>query len=200
MNIRRILRHWNNPHNLTHVHLARLIRQGCADVGDFSYGAPKIRFQEGGKLSIGRFCSFADEIEIFLGGNHRTDFVTTYPFHKFPIQWPSGEYIQENVYSRGSVRIGSDVWIGSGARILSGVSIGHGAVIGAGAVVRSRIPEYAVCIGNPATVTRFRFPGQIIERLIQTSWWDLPNKEILELIPLLQSTEIERLLAALERK
>ena len=54
------------------------------------------------------------------------------------------------------VKIGSDVWIGAGATILPGVIIGNGAVIGANAVVANDIPEYAIAIGIPAKVIKYR--------------------------------------------
>jgi acetyltransferase-like isoleucine patch superfamily enzyme len=49
-----------------------------------------------------------------------------------------------------------DVWLGLGVAVLEGVRIGRGAVIGAGAVVTRDIPAYAIAIGVPARVVRFR--------------------------------------------
>lgn len=54
------------------------------------------------------------------------------------------------------VKIGADVWIGSGAKILAGVTIGNGAVIGANAVVTHDIPNFAIAVGCPAKVIKFR--------------------------------------------
>ncbi len=54
------------------------------------------------------------------------------------------------------VVIGKDVWIGTGAKILKGVTIGDGAVIGANAVVNSDIPPYAIAVGIPAKVIKYR--------------------------------------------
>lgn len=56
----------------------------------------------------------------------------------------------------GFVEIGDDVWIGVGARILMNVTIGKGAVIGANSVVTSDIPEYAIAVGSPAKVVKYR--------------------------------------------
>ncbi|MFA5307290.1 MAG: acyltransferase [Candidatus Babeliales bacterium] len=57
-----------------------------------------------------------------------------------------------------SVHIGNDVWIGAHATILPGATIGDHCVIGAGSVVagNATIPEWAVAVGNPARVIRFR--------------------------------------------
>lgn len=56
----------------------------------------------------------------------------------------------------GEVVIGDDVWIGVGARILMNAHIGRGAVIGANAVVTGDVPEYAIAVGVPARVVKFR--------------------------------------------
>ena len=57
------------------------------------------------------------------------------------------------------VVIGRNVWIGARVIILKGVSIGDAAIIGAGAVVTNDIPAFAVAVGNPAQVKRWRFDG-----------------------------------------
>jgi maltose O-acetyltransferase len=54
------------------------------------------------------------------------------------------------------VQIEDDVWIGARAVILPGVRIGRGAIVGAGAIVTKDVPPYAVCVGNPARVLRYR--------------------------------------------
>lgn len=54
------------------------------------------------------------------------------------------------------VYIGDDVWIGDRVTILPGVRIGNGTVIGAGAVVARDIPDYAIAVGVPAKVVKFR--------------------------------------------
>ena len=56
----------------------------------------------------------------------------------------------------GEVEIGDDVWIGAGAKILMGAKIGRGAVVGANAVVRGEIPDYAIAVGSPARVVKYR--------------------------------------------
>jgi len=184
-----------NPHNLTRVHLARYVERHGFDVGDHSYGAPKIRWWgEEARLTIGRFCSIADHVEIFLGGNHRAEWVTTYPFPAFPARWPRVPGVDPVAPGRGDVNIGSDVWIGAGAAILSGVSIGHGAIIGARTVVTADAPPYSVTVGNPGRVARLRFSAMQIAGLLQTAWWDLDDATISELSPLLMSPDVDGLI------
>jgi virginiamycin A acetyltransferase len=139
-------------------------------------------------------------VEILLGGNHRLDFVSTYPFSAPELAsiWPEAPATRAYQYGNGDVRIGHDVWLGSGCMILSGVTIGTGAVVAARAVVTRDVPAYAVVGGNPAKPIRSRFDESNITRLLATQWWDLPRARIVPLIPLLQGADVEAFLAALE--
>jgi acetyltransferase-like isoleucine patch superfamily enzyme len=197
VNLRHRLRNWRNPHNQTQLHLSQEAARYGWDIGEFTYGRPKVRFpQSGAILSIGRYCSFADKVEILLGGNHRVDWVTTYPFSALRALWPKAPRTDEYHDSRGDVIIGHDVWFGSGAFILSGVTIGHGAVVAARAVVTKDVPPYAIVGGNPASVLRFRFDEATVAGLLDVAWWDLPPPEVARLISLLQSDRIDELIRA----
>lgn len=197
MSLRHRIKNWSNPHNLTRLHLARLSERYGFAIGDWSYGRPKVRFPESGtKLSIGRYCSFADQVEILLGGNHRLDFVSCYPFGAMTGVWPEAAGRDDYHGSKGDVAIGHDVWIGSGAMILSGITIGHGAVIAARAVVTRNVAPYAIVAGNPARVVKHRFDAETVARLLASRWWDLPRERVATLIPLLQGNDIAAFLAA----
>jgi acetyltransferase-like isoleucine patch superfamily enzyme len=164
--------------------------------GEYSYGHPTVRdWGDGGSLIIGDYCSFADRVEILLGGNHRTEWCSTYPFHAVPQFWGGNEGITGSPWSKGDVVIGSDVWIGHGVTILSGSSIGHGAVIGAGAVVAGRIPNYAVAHGVPARPFRFRFPPGVAAAMVTLAWWDWPPMKVRQHAELLCSADVDALLA-----
>jgi virginiamycin A acetyltransferase len=193
------LRRRINPDNQTRLHLARLIARRPAQitVGAFTYGRPKVRFPESGaRLTIGRYGSIADGVEILLGGNHRTDWVTTYPFPALPGLWPAASAMSGHDATRGDVAIGHDVWLGSQAMILSGLTIGHGAVVAARSVVTRDVPPYAIVAGNPARVVRLRLPEAQVAALLAARWWELPPAEVARLLPLLMSDKVEDLAEA----
>jgi virginiamycin A acetyltransferase len=177
-----------NPHNQTAIHLAHLRSKYGFTIGAATYGRPKIRFPESGaKLTIGNYCSIADGVEILLGGNHRTDWVTTYPFPALPALWPAAGARTDHQATRGDVSFGHDVWLGSQCMILSGVSIGHGAVVAARSVVTRDVPPYAIVGGNPAKVIRMRFDEATITALLAQQWWNWPRTRIAQELPLLMA-------------
>ena len=191
------LRRGRNPHNETRRHLEALARRWNFSIGAYSYGRPKVRFPESGRrLTIGRYCSIADKVEILLGGDHRLDWVSTYPFAAMAGLWPGADAPEDYHASRGDVRIGNDVWLGSGCLILSGVTVGHGAVVAAHAVVARDVPPYAVVAGNPARVVRRRFDEQTVAALVETAWWEFPQETVTRWVPLLQSGRVADLIAA----
>jgi acetyltransferase-like isoleucine patch superfamily enzyme len=158
-------------------------------IGDWTYGTPQVfSWREGTTLKIERFCSIADGVIILLGGEHRIDWVTTYPFSKL---FPKARGFTGHPRSRGDVIIGNDVWIGTEALILSGVKIGNGAVIAARSVVTEDVAPYSIMAGNPAKHIKFRFSESIIDDLQKIAWWDWPLSKIEEAWPLLLSSNIE---------
>ena len=184
----------------------RAADQGTWSIGRHSYGlsaASIMATERPCDLSIGNFCSFAPDVRILLNVDHPTNLASTFPFRsKLPVKpgmLAPGDAPNRDAISKGAVSIGHDVWVGAGAMILSGVSIGTGAIIGAGAVVAKDVPPYAIMVGNPARLLRHRFEALIIERLLQSRWWDLPDAAIAALDGALYSTDIERFLAEVDR-
>jgi chloramphenicol O-acetyltransferase type B len=167
----------------------RIGRGTYGDLSVFSWG-------EGKTLEIGNFTSIAAGVKIFLGGEHRTDWVTTFPFN---VLWHSAQGHTGHPKSRGDVVIGNDVWIGTEALIMSGVTVGDGAVIGARAVVRCDVPPYAVAIGNPAQVKNFRFDQGVVKRLLALKWWNWSDLEIQRAMPELLNCDILHFLSKAER-
>lgn len=76
-----------------------------------------------------------------------------------------GQPMKQQDHEKAPIRIGNDVWIGANATILKGVNIGDGAVVGAGAVVTRNVPAFAIVVGNPAKVVRFRVPAAEVSAL-----------------------------------
>ena len=70
------------------------------------------------------------------------------------------------------------MFIGANVTILDGVSIGDGAVIGAGAVVSKDIPPYAIAVGAPIRILRYRFPEDTVSKLLKLQWWNLPEDKL----------------------
>jgi len=165
------------------------------EIGVYTYGVPVVRWWgEPAVLRIGKFCSIADRVELFLGGNHRTDWATTYPF-THSVEWPEGQTLTGHPATRGNIVIGNDVWLASGCSIVSGVTIGDGAVIGAHSVVSRDVAPYAIVSGNPSEVRRMRFDSNDIARLQEMCWWEWPEAAIHEAVPLLCAADIGALYA-----
>jgi acetyltransferase-like isoleucine patch superfamily enzyme len=179
--------------------LADVVAQSGFEIGDHTHGQPAIRGQgEAARLRIGRYCSIADGVTIYLGGNHRTDWVSTYPFNTMA-RWPDAAGITGHPATRGDVLIGNDVWLGDGCTIMSGVTIGDGAVVGARAMVTRDVAPYAIVAGNPARAVRTRFEPDIVERLLDVAWWTWPDEKVRRFVPLLMGGDIEAFLSAVEK-
>ena len=152
-------------------------------------------------VSIGNFCSIASGVVILANADHPTHLPSIFPFRSTLFTKearPGKDSPNPDVVSRGPVNIGHDVWIGTNAIVLSGVTIGTGAVIGAGAIVTKDIPPYAIAVGNPARVVRYRFAPEIIERLLRSEWWLLPDEAIRTLEPQFYSDDLPAFLDKVE--
>lgn len=171
--------------------------QGICEVGKHSYtdgGSPNIILHQiHGKLIVGSFVSIGPHCNIFLGSEHKTEFVSTFPFSRLFSDVP---YI-ESIKSKGDVVIGSDVWIGGYVTILSGVTIGHGAVVGAGSVVAKDVAPYTIVAGNPIREIRKRFSEEQIAKLLGIKWWEWDDERIEQSITYLMSNGIEEFLLSI---
>lgn len=159
------------------------------EIGPNSYGGVQIGgFGEGMTCKIGDYCSFAIDTLILLGGNHRIDWVTTYPFSRI---WAEAEHIEGHPRSNGDVVIGSDVWVGARSIILSGVTVGHGAVVAANSVVTHDVAPYQIVRGNPAKSLKYRFQNQIVLSLLEIAWWNWPRERIARALPEMLNSNVE---------
>jgi virginiamycin A acetyltransferase len=124
--------------------------------------------------TIGRYCSIAYGVRI-INHNHPIDWRSTHPF--FFNSNLSFSKIDHTKYI--PITIGHDVWIGHNAIITPNVTkIGTGSIVAAGAVVTKDIPPYAIVVGNPARIVRYRFPQKVIDFLLTSKWWEKSINEI----------------------
>ncbi|WP_304518561.1 CatB-related O-acetyltransferase [Adlercreutzia sp. ZJ242] len=144
---------------------------------------------------IGRYSSISYNLSIG-GGNHDYLSASTYT----PYWWKRtfGVEVEGEARPRRTT-IGSDVWIGCGSSVLAGVSVGDGAVVGAGALVNRDVPPYAIVVGVPAKVLKWRFPRETRERLLACRWWDYPPEVIASNAELFRGELTEEKLALVER-
>lgn len=159
--------------------------------GRHSYGLDNITIKswgEGAHLFVGGFCSIAGDQKVFVGGNHRTDWATTFPFgHLLQETFPAGAVNgSAHPVSKGHVVIEHDVWIGNGCTIMSGLTIGSGSVIAAKSVVVKDVPPYTIVGGNPARTLKKRFSDSIIEQLLEIQWWNYDDATINKIVTRLQ--------------
>jgi len=176
------------------------VGRSSVEVGRFTYGSEKMivrQWREGANLRIGAFCSIAAGLRVYLGGNHRLDWSTTFPFGHIFARELGGRGFQGHPQSRGDVVIGNDVWVGEHVTILSGVS-GDGAVIALNATVTRPVGPYEIWGGTPARLIAPRFPAAISERVHGIRWWDCSVEAIRDMAPLLSAPPDDVLLSALE--
>lgn len=142
-------------------------------------------------LRAGRYCSVADGVSIGAH-EHPTDWLTTSRTAYFP-EVHNWDYLMLDKSAASLIgrvaspagtcpvtTLGPDVWIGQGAFLKSGVTIGAGAIIGARATVLKDVPPYAIVVGTPARIVRFRFPEALVERMLSCAWWQYSIYDLLD--------------------
>ena len=157
------------------VTLRRIMRDYHGiDVGLYSDGGCFTPFLFDPHTTIGRYTSIAYTAAAF-GANHPMNAKSTHALFYNPAM---GE-TDVDLVTRTHLTIGSDVWMGHNSILLNSVeSVGHGAVIGAGSVVHKDVPPYAVVVGHPARVVRYRFSDELIEELLAEQWWEKTLDEL----------------------
>jgi acetyltransferase-like isoleucine patch superfamily enzyme len=169
-------------------------------VGMYTYGQNNISVHWWGEdswLEIGSFCSIGANISVYIGGNHRSDWATTYPFghiHQHEFRRFDG---QGHPKTNGSVVIGNDVWIGENVKIMSGITVGDGAILANNSHVVKDVDPYSIVGGNPAKLIKRRFSEETIEKLLALKWWEFPVHIIDEISPYLCSANFEERLPEL---
>ena len=144
-----------------------------------------LSFGGGGATNIGATIICGDRIEIgknTMLGRHIT------------IRDNNGShYMNRQGYKNTRpVIIGDKVWLTEQCTVMPGVKIGDGAIIGANSIVGSNVEPYTIVVGNPAKPIRKRFDDELIDILEKLKWWDKSIEEINNLIPLLTSSNLEK--------
>jgi acetyltransferase-like isoleucine patch superfamily enzyme len=167
------------------------------DIGEGTYGLLTVfQWDSTTKLKIGRYTSFAFGTMALLGGEHRDDWVTQYPFS---ILWPEGQHIEGHPKSRGNIEVGNDVWVGADAMLLSGALVGDGAVVSARTVVSGAVAPYSIVAGNPMRFVRWRFPEAQRVEMLRIKWWDWPKERIGRALPALLSSDIGKFIRLVQQ-
>lgn len=140
------------------------------------------------RAKIGRFTCIASNV-VSVNGVHPTNtFVSMHPCFFSNAKQAGFSFCSQNKFKESidiygssvDVMIGNDVWIGQNAILLAGIKIGDGAVVGAGALVNKDVPDYAVVVGVPARVIKYRFSENDIAFLQKFKWWNMPIEWIKE--------------------
>lgn len=144
------------------------------DIGMYTHGGC---FQPGRFdrfTTVGRYCSISRTARA-MNRDHPVSFRSTHAFFFNPALG----HVDQDLIEYTPLDIGHDVWFGHNSVIMPNVrEIATGAVVAAGAVVNKNVPPYAVVIGNPARVVRYRFAPEVIEELLRSEWWEKPIEEL----------------------
>lgn len=156
-----------------------LIQPSCciseSSVGDYTYGA---MYGHISQADIGKFCSLGPNL-IIGWGIHPTNGISTSPMFYSTLKQNGFSLSKtDKIQERKRITIGNDVFIGANVTVLDGVTIGDGAIIGAGAIVSKDIPPYAIAVGNPIKIIRYRYDNKTIEELLSIRWWDFKEDNL----------------------
>ncbi|ESU23923.1 isoleucine patch superfamily acetyltransferase [Flavobacterium saliperosum S13] len=162
--------------NLTKLHPPYTILHSKIGKGTYISANSKMA-----NTTIGKFCSIGPNL-VCGWGIHPTNGISTSPYF-YSIAKQNGSTIATKnlTEERKPIVIGNDVFIGANVTILDGVTIGDGAVIGAGAVVSKNIPDYAIAVGCPIQVKKYRFTKEQIVKLKDMAWWDFDDEKLKEI-------------------
>ena len=148
------------------------------EINDYTYIAKNATISY---TKIGKYCSIGPNF-LCGWGIHPLNGISTSPMF-YSTRKQNGYTLskEDKIEERKSILIGNDVFIGANVIILDGVTIGDGAVIGAGAVVSKDIPPYAVAVGCPIKIIKYRFDEETISKLKSIQWWnDDSNQALIE--------------------
>lgn len=146
------------------------------EIGDYTYIAKNATISY---TKIGKYCSIGPNF-LCGWGIHPLNGISTAPMF-YSTRKQNGYTLskEDKIEERKPIVIGNDVFIGANVIVLDGVTIGNGAVIGAGAVVSKDIPPYAIAVGCPIKIIKYRFNDEIINKLESIQWWNDDASQVL---------------------
>ncbi|WP_317043540.1 DapH/DapD/GlmU-related protein [Flavobacterium pectinovorum] len=165
----------NNSYTGDHCKIYSKYRLFNSIIGSYTYVAENSIISN---TIIGKFCSIGPNL-ICGWGIHPTNALSTHPMF-YSTKKQNGTSLSEidKIEETKNIIIGNDVFIGMNVTILDGVKIGDGAVIGAGAIVSKDIPAYAIAVGNPIRIIKYRFDDAKINQLLKIKWWDFAKEDL----------------------
>lgn len=165
--------------------------QFVTKIGKYSYGPICVEHHPYIE-EIGAFCCFAYGVEVVP--NHEMKYITMhdilyagkqlmgidipYECYKDKVFFVEGIEPKDCVTKRKRNRIGNDVWLGRNVIITNGANIGNGVIAGAGAVITKDVPDYAVVVGVPARIIKYRYTQEQIDALNRIQWWNWSDAKI----------------------
>lgn len=154
------------------------------------------------QIHLGKYNSIGRDCNFFLHADHRVDWITTSSQLWGPVTPETAEMHMKmgHPICKGDIKIGNDVWVGAKSTIMSGVTIGDGAVIGAGSTITKDVPPFAIVVGNPGRIVKYRFTEEQIENLLKISWWDWDEPKIRENAMLMWSSNIDQFISKYLKK
>lgn len=160
-----------------------VILRRCS-LGDYSYIGYNTNIYH---AEIGKFCSISKDVSIGLP-SHPSTFISTSPIFVNKVNGTGYSWSSRDIFNSvpQKVCIANDVWIGMKSTIMGGVRVGNGAIVAAHSVVTKDVPPYAVVGGVPAKIIKYRFTEDIIAKLLQSEWWNLPDDVLKEKINFFQ--------------
>lgn len=147
-------------------HIAKGVGVSYCRFGKYNYVAPRTGMFN---VTMGNYCSIGPQI--IMGGMEHSHWW----YSMSPLLSDRAGDVPETI-------IGNDVWIGANCVIKAGIRIGDGAVIGAQSFVNKDVPPYAIVVGSPAKVLRYRFDEDTITKIKTTKYWEKEPKTARELL------------------
>jgi acetyltransferase-like isoleucine patch superfamily enzyme len=144
-------------------------------IGKGTYIAPNSKISY---TTIGNFCSIGPNF-LCGWGIHPATGISTSPYFYSTLKQNGSTIATENlIEERKFIKIGNDVFIGANVTVLDGITIGDGAIIGAGTVVSKDIPDYAIAVGCPVRIIKYRFSEELIKQLKKIEWWNFDEQDL----------------------